>query len=292
MGLSALQSAVYIIVDKNCGKMATNRAKPKQSHICRSRKVIESFYVKHFTLLRYLRKVKQRKAVRLIQDCDPVEYRVLLKSTIVAVRDESALLPYNPKQTQWFTLKEIINRVIEHVCRTNKTNVLAIGFESLSGYENKGTVVGTVGIQNSYPNTIVSCLKMTRAWQLLHERIGDDLMIHLLQSMSMFVKVNSKCYFQVAGYPINRLSPLSTAADATQLHNKPVIQSAGGADSVKRRRRGGKRARRHRENSSQSQKIMEDLPDVPGKEGEIHRLDVRSVHEGNWLQLHVPQSLL
>ena len=260
--------------------MATNRAKQRQSHICKSRKIIESFYVKHFTLLRYLRKVKQRKATRLIQDHDLVEYRVLLKSTIVGVRDQSAVLPNNPTQTQWFTLKEIINRVIEHVCQTKKTNVLAFGFEALNGYGKKGTVVGTVGIQNSYPNTIVSCLRTSRAWQLLHERIGDDLMMHLLQSVSMFVKVNSKCYFQVAGYPISRLSPLSAADAAPGLNSKPVAQSAGGVNGLKRKtRRGGKRARRHRENFSQSKKEVGDLPDVPGPKGETHRLDVESARE-------------
>lgn len=262
--------------------MATNRAKEKKSHICKSRRVIEAFYVKQFTLLRYLRKVKQRKAARLIQDRDPVEYRVLLKSTIVGVRDQSAILPHNSTQTQWFTLKEIVNRVIENVCQTKKTNVLAFGFEALSGYGNKGTVAGTVGIQNSYPNTIVSCLRTSKAWQLLHERIGDDLMIHLLQSVSMFVKGNSKCYFQVAGYPISRLSPLS-AADATPgLHNKPVIQSTGGESGLKRKtRRGGKRARRHRENSSQSKTEMGGLLDVPGPKDETNRLDVDSAHEGD-----------
>ena len=255
--------------------MAMKRAKQKQS---KSRKVIESFYVKHFTLLRFLRKVKQRKALRLLQDGDPVEYRVLLKSTIVAVRDQSALLPFNPTQTQWFTFKEIINKVVEHVCRTNKTNVLAFGFELLSGYGNKGTVAGTVGIQNSYPNTILSYLRTTRAWQLLHERVGDDVMIHLLQNVSMFVKVNAKCYFQVAGYPISRLSPLSTADATDQLHNKPVIQSAGGGNGVcsvskRKTRRGGKRARRCRENSSRSQTEKEELPG----EDETLRHDVESV---------------
>ena len=261
-------------------QMATKRAKEN----CKSRKVIGSFYAKHFALLRYLRKVKQRKAPRLIQDGDPVEYRVLLKSTIVAVRDQSALLPFNPAQTQWFTLKEIINRVIELVCRTNKTNVLAFGYESLSANGKKGTVAGTIGIQNSYPNTIVSYLRLKREWQMLHERVGDDLMIHLLQNVSMFVKVNAKCYFQVAGYPISRLSPLS-AEDATpQPHNKPVTQSAGdgnGRSAVlkRKKRRGGKRVRRYRENSSQKEK--EDLPDVPSKVDETHGIDVESVHESD-----------
>lgn len=268
--------------------MATKRAQEKRSQFCKSRQVIESFYAKHFTLLRYLRKVKHRKALRLIQDGDPVEYRVLLKSTIVAGdSDESATQPFNPTQTQWFTLKEIINRVIELVCRTNKANVLAFGFESLNGYGKKGTVAGTIGIQNSYPNTIVSYLRTTRAWQMLHERVGDDLMIHLLQNVSMFVKVKAKCYFQVAGYPISRLSPLSTTDTTPQLHNKPVVtQSAGGGNGVstvlkRKTRRGGKRTRRYRENSSQSQKEKEDLPDVPDKEDETPVHDVESVRDSD-----------
>lgn len=37
-------------------------------------------------------------------------------------------------------------------------NVLVYGFELLSGYGNKGIVVGIVGIQNSYFNIVVSYL--------------------------------------------------------------------------------------------------------------------------------------
>ena len=264
--------------------MATKQWKKRQTQLCKSRKIIESFYVKHFTLLHYLH--KQSKAIRLIQDGDPVEYRVLMKSTLVAVpRHQSATPPFNPTNTQWFTLKEIINRVIEHVCRSNKTNVLAYGFGSLNGYGTKGTVAGTVGIQNNYPNTIVSYLRTTRAWQVLHQRIGDDLMIHLLQNVSMFVKVNSKCYFQVAGYPISRLSPLSATDVSPQLNKtEHRIQSVGDGDGenaiLKRKtRRGGKRARRYSEKSTQQKK--DDITELTGKGSEVHLVDVESVQGGD-----------
>lgn len=257
--------------------MASKRSKKKQIQLCKSGKIIESFHVNHYTLLCYLR--KQCKAVRLIQDGDPVEYRALIKSTVVAVpRDQSATPPFKPTTTQWFTLKEIINRVIEHVCRANKTNVLAYGFESLNAYGKRGTVAGTVGIQNSYPNTIVSYLRTTRAWQVLHERIGDDLMIHLLQNVSMFVKVNSKCYFQVAGYPISRLSPLTaTEGVSPQLHGKQKsVDDGGGENAVLKRkaRRGGKRARRYFEKCAQKEE--KGLSDVIGKDDEEHRMHVVS----------------
>lgn len=231
--------------------------KKKRSQICNVRKILSSFYLKVFTLLGYIRKV-QTAEIRLKQDDDPSYYRELINSTVVAIpRDQSATPPFKPSHTQWFTLKEIINRVIEHCCRSNKSNVLAFGFESLSGNEKLGPVAGTVGIQNSYPNTIVSHLKSSKAWQLLHERIGDDLTIHLLQSVAVFVKGPSKCYFQVAGFPVSRLTPL-TAEEALEAPNLSGTQQSrqlvndaddGGATVIRRKtHRGGKRARRSRKN--------------------------------------------
>ena len=223
--------------------------KRKKSQLCKSQQIIGSFYTKHFTLLRYLRKVQQGKAVRVIQDGDPHDYRVLLKSTLVAIpRDQPVAPPFKPSTTQWFTLKEIINQVIKQ-----KTNVLAYGFEPLTANGNKGTVAGTVGIQNSYPNTIVSYLRTARTWQLLHERIGDDLMIHLLQNVAMFVKANSKCLFQVSGYPITRLSPLTPEVVSPPLPIKQAVETTGDKDASntvqkKKMRRGGKRVQRYHKN--------------------------------------------
>ena len=205
-------------------------------------------------MIGYIRKVSNDREI--VQDGDPAEYRQLVKSTILAVpRDQSATPPFKPSHTQWFTLKEIINRVIEHFCRLNKSNVLAFGFETLKANDKGGTVAGTVGLQNSYPNTIVSYLRTAKAWQLLHERIGDDLMIHLLQNVAVFVKVSSKCYFQVAGFPISRLTPL-TAKDVPQTLKLQDIKQGeqppsdgDHANQIKRKiRRGGKRVRRSRQN--------------------------------------------
>ncbi|PFX33058.1 Telomerase reverse transcriptase [Stylophora pistillata] len=234
--------------------MATKQAKKRNKiQICKIPQIIGSFYAKHFVLIRYIREVQQDKALKLIQDGDPDEYRLLLKTTLIAVpRDQPVTPPFKPSKTQWFTLKEITVRVIEHFCRGNKTNVLAYGFESLTGYGKKGIVAGTVGIQNSYPNTVVSYLRTARAWKLLHERIGDDLMIHLLQNLSIFAKVNS-CYFQVAGYPITRLSRMTSADVFTPLPVKKAeetVEDRGTLNAILNRksRRGGKRARRYREN--------------------------------------------
>ena len=235
--------------------MVAKKGKEKKNHLCNARKIIYSFYFKSFTLLSYIRKVKNDRSGEIIQDGDPVEYRQLLKSTVIAVpRDQSVTPPFKPSHTQWCTLKEIINRVIGHFCRLNKSNVLAFGFETLKANEKSGTVAGTVGLQNSYPNTIVSYLRTAKEWQLLHECIGDDLMVHLLQNVAVFVKVTSKCYFQVAGFPISRLTPL-TAKDVPHTPKLPDIKQSKQPPSdgdhtrrIRKIRRGGKRVQRSRRN--------------------------------------------
>ena len=222
--------------------------------------IISSLYSNWFYLQTYIRQARIG-GIQLIQVGDPAEYSRLVKSTIVAVpHNQSTKPPFQPSHTQWFTLREIINRVIEHCCHSNKANVLVFGFERLSSNDKvgHGPVAGTLGIQNSYPNTIVSYLRTSKAWQLLHERIGDDLMIHLLQNLALFVKGASKCYFQVAGFPANRLTTL-TGKDLTVksrvLEKKKRAQSTNDGCSTAGKRkiqRGGKRVKRYWANLSSS----------------------------------------
>lgn len=251
--------------------MAPKKEKKKRIQLCNARQIISSFYAKLFTLLSFIRKVKKESGQQLIQDGDPADYKFLLKSTLVAVpRDLSKAPPFKPSNTHWFTLKEITNRVIEHVCRSNKSNVLALGFEPLRGNGRGGTVAGTIGIQNSYPNTIVSYIRTSKAWLLLHKRVGDDLMIHLLQNVAMFVKATSKCYFQVAGFPISRMSPLTEkGVDAPdklgsikrkkQKHTDAAEKSSS---AVRKSRRGGKRMRRSRQNFAKEKDCEASTSDI------------------------------
>ena len=251
--------------------MAPKKEKKERIQLCNARQIISSFYAKLFTLLSFIRKVKKESGEQLIQDGDPADYKFLLKSTLVAVpRDLSKAPPFKPSNTHWFTLKEITNRVIEHVCRSNKSNVLALGFEPLRGNGRSGTVAGTIGIQNSYPNTIVSYIRTSKAWLLLHKRVGDDLMIHLLQNVAMFVKATSKCYFQVAGFPISRMSPLTEkGVDAPdklgsikRKKQKPTDAAEKSSRAVRKSRRGGKRMRRSRQNFAKEKDCEASTSDI------------------------------
>lgn len=43
------------------------------------------------------------------------------------------------------------------------------------------------------------------AWRLLQERIGDELMLHMLLHTSIFVPLRNNNYLQVAGKPIHEV---------------------------------------------------------------------------------------
>ncbi|XP_068702144.1 telomerase reverse transcriptase-like [Montipora foliosa] len=234
--------------------MVNEKGKKKGIQVSSAHNIISSFYLNCFSLLTYIRQVRKDE---IITADDPPEYRQFLKSTLVAIpRNQSATPPFHPSHTQWFTLKEIINKVIEHCCRANKSNVLGFGFETLSSNEKigHGPVAGTFGIQNSYPNTIVSYLRTSKEWQRLHERLGDDLMVHLLQNLALFVKGDSKCHFQVAGYPICRLTSLSKKGvpekPRVPKEKKSIQPATKGSRSTGKRKiqRGGKRVKRAHKN--------------------------------------------
>ena len=187
----------------------SKRKRQKRSR--KARKIIRCFYTKQFSLQHYLHMVDNTLSLR--DKADTQDYRRLLASTLVAIPRSQAVMPsQKPRNTQWCTTNEIVHRVIETACnsKSGSSNILARGYERLSGNNKRGMVMGTHGIENSYPNTIVSYLKTTQSWQTLHKRIGDDLMIHLLQNLALFVKMPSRSYLQIAGHPISSLSSFST----------------------------------------------------------------------------------
>ena len=241
-----------------------NDGQKSQVKWCKARQIFASFYIEHCTLLQFLRKIDQSEESDLIlQHGDHPDYQYLLKTTITAIPgpEQASKWPaFKPRYTQWRTLCEIIHRVIENACRsTTSINVLAYGYGPLSGYNRYGTVAGTSGIQNSYPNTIVSYLRTAKPWQILHQRVGDDLMIHLLQNIALFIKMpSSKCYLQVAGHPISRLIPLSVDAspqisgsDSSAASSDQAIIGETGA-AKRKTRRGGKRYQRFRQKAGTS----------------------------------------
>ena len=170
-------------------------------------KIVGFFYPVQFSLADYLAMADNSLVVR--QEGDTEEYRRLLRSTIVAIpRDQSPLK--NPSRARLCSMSEVIYRVIETTLKSKSrhTSVLALGYERPRVNEKYGTVAGTIGIQNVYPNTVVGYLKTSQTWSTLHSRIGDDLMVHLLQNLALFVEMPLRCFLQVSGQPIHLLLPL------------------------------------------------------------------------------------
>ncbi|KAK3745331.1 hypothetical protein QZH41_006721 [Actinostola sp. cb2023] len=168
--------------------------------------IFASFYPKHCTLIDYLSDIKDE----ICQSTDQPCYTDMLKNTVVCYHgNRPTVKSLSPNISQWFSIEEVIQRIIKMSCqsvRGSSSNVLSLGYE-MARNKNNSTGCGSLTastIVNEYPNSNVRLL-LSKPWQTLYRRIGDDLMIRLLKDVSLFVLVGHSCYIQVSGYPMYSL---------------------------------------------------------------------------------------
>ncbi|TYJ38229.1 hypothetical protein E1A91_A05G429500v1 [Gossypium mustelinum] len=121
----------------------------------------------------------------LIRPDDPLDYVNLLNDCFVVVNEDAPFIDFYPDK-RW-TQEKLVVRVVEMMSslRLTASNVICSGF-------NKHT--------NS--SHIVELLTSS-AWGILHERVGDKCMFHLLWHTTIFVPISDKKHLQVAGSPVN-----------------------------------------------------------------------------------------
>ena len=169
------------------------------------KELFAAFYLKHCTLLDYLSAVKDR----LHCPNDTKAYKKMLKQTTVCYHDNDVdLHSFTPRVREGFHMRDILQRVVEISCHSlsgSSGNIISIGYQLVRDRNNStGCASSTATVVNKYPNSAVEVLS-AKCWQILHKRIGDDLMIHLLRDLSLFVMVKNNCYMQIAGYPMYNL---------------------------------------------------------------------------------------
>ncbi|KAI0342799.1 hypothetical protein BDW22DRAFT_1301805, partial [Trametopsis cervina] len=58
---------------------------------------------------------------------------------------------------------------------------------------------------NYFINTMITVFQ-TREWGVLYERVGADIMLHLLTETAIFVQLPNECLCQVTGEPLVNLA--------------------------------------------------------------------------------------
>ncbi|XP_056376264.1 telomerase reverse transcriptase isoform X2 [Hyla sarda] len=141
----------------------------------------------------------------LLQEGDTDRYKAFLSELLVCIPHGAKKLCSPISFLQLSTQREVVARVIQRICEKNKKNVLAFGY-GLVAEKSSLRVQFAPNICSYFPNPTTATIGTSVLWEILLSRVGDDVMMHLLENCSLFVKVPPSCCYQLCGQPIYNLS--------------------------------------------------------------------------------------
>ena len=136
-----------------------------------------------------------------------------LKSLVLATDHTANFIPDTGEATLTpigkcsFTYEQVLHRSIERLLDSKRSNVLSLGFTLMREGYNRVLLSGSNRVQVKAPNTTLMYLK-TKIWAEVHSLLGDSLMMHILQNLSMFLVVKNSCLVQLCGTPLYERSAL------------------------------------------------------------------------------------
>ncbi|GLT60389.1 hypothetical protein SLA2020_331570 [Shorea laevis] len=140
----------------------------------------------------------------LLRGGDPKDYGKLINCAYLVVNDGAPPLQFDPSG-RWPQL-ELMRRTIEITGLEQPSNLICCDYNK---------------VKQSSP--ILERLTSS-AWALLHERVGDCLMVYLLKHASIFLPLSHNTFHQVAGSPVKLQKHMPKA----QFQNPSVTQSGTG----------------------------------------------------------------
>nr|NP_001165522.1 telomerase reverse transcriptase-long isoform 1 [Strongylocentrotus purpuratus]ACL80758.1 telomerase reverse transcriptase [Strongylocentrotus purpuratus] len=133
---------------------------------------------------------------------DKAGYRAFLQSTLVGI--PSCHINYQGPldYTQHSDHMEVINRVLLRLQHQGKggKNVLLNGFTSWRSEGDYAGIPPSINVPNNNSNQL-----RIPFWSKLLSRIGDELMMHILENLSIFAAAPPSCYIQLTGTPLSML---------------------------------------------------------------------------------------
>ncbi|XP_033854839.3 telomerase reverse transcriptase [Acipenser ruthenus] len=150
------------------------------------------------------RETREGKVPGLISSSDSVKYKRFISEIIVCTTQDVKLLSQPVNFQQLSSQREVVARVIQKLCEKGKKNVLSSGYACIS--ENSSQFVKFA------PNICIFQLNQTTftigaspLWETLLSRIGDDVMMHLLQRCALFMLAPPSSCYQICGVPVYNL---------------------------------------------------------------------------------------
>lgn len=100
---------------------------------------------------------------------------------------------------------EVTARVVQRLCEKKKKNILAYGYSLPDENSSQFPVMPLSKIHSYLPNTATETLCISGFWETLLSRIGDDVMMYLLEHCAIFMLVPPNNCYQVCGQPVYEL---------------------------------------------------------------------------------------
>nr|XP_033785689.1 telomerase reverse transcriptase [Geotrypetes seraphini] len=141
----------------------------------------------------------------LLQSSDSPAYQRFLSELVVCMPVSAKQLSQPINFQQVSSQQELVARVIQKICEKGKRNVLAFGY-TLQNEKNSVRVRFASNICNYSPNSTTATISTSNLWEMLLSRIGDDVMMYLLEHCSLFMLVLPSCCYQISGEPIYNFS--------------------------------------------------------------------------------------
>nr|ACL80762.1 telomerase reverse transcriptase [Strongylocentrotus purpuratus]ACL80763.1 telomerase reverse transcriptase [Strongylocentrotus purpuratus] len=133
---------------------------------------------------------------------DKAGYRAFLQSTLVGI--PSCHISYQGPldYTQHSDHMEVINRVLLRLQHQGKggKNVLLNGFTSWRSEGDYAGIPPSINVPNNNSNQL-----RIPFWSKLLSRIGDELIMHILENLSIFAAAPPSCYIQLTGTPLSMM---------------------------------------------------------------------------------------
>ncbi|XP_051871692.1 telomerase reverse transcriptase [Pristis pectinata] len=184
-------------------------------------KLLGSLYPRVTSIQTFIAQIDDVAPPVLVEAFDTDNYKRFISQLIVCVPREAKPLWRPVTFQQLSTQSDVVMRVIQRICEKRKRNVLSFGYNNAT--ETSFIPVSSTLNARSYQiNTTTAVIKTSVLWKTLVSRIGDDIMMYLLEHCSLFRLVPPSCCFQLCGVPIYSLLTSGTQLQSTWLRQRPV----------------------------------------------------------------------
>ncbi|KAL7984614.1 hypothetical protein Chor_003184 [Crotalus horridus] len=170
--------------------------------------LLRCFYAEVLPLEVFVRRLQTRTLATdqpqpLVQDGDLGSYRSLVAQCLVGRLASCKALPAYFSFQQVSSQNDVVTRIIQRICQKEKKNVLTFGYDLLN--ENNHQLPCMPNINNYMRNNSTETIQHNVFWEIILNRVGDDIMMYILEHCALFILVPPSCCYQICGEPIYEL---------------------------------------------------------------------------------------